>query len=207
MKTAKIARVLVALNIPVGVHNIIAQAKTLYAEIAANPGFFPVPDPTMAVANANLAKLEAAETVALTKAKGAVEARDLALRAVLDDMHHIKAYVQKMADANPTSAEAIIAASTLGVRKARVHSKQDLQAKHGTVSGTVHLVAKAVSPRAAYAWQVSLDQKTWTDVPQTMQAHTSVPNLPVGITHYFRSRSLTKSGTSDWSQIVSIVVT
>jgi hypothetical protein len=74
------------------------------------------------------------------------------------------------------------------------------------VSGTVNLVAKSAGTRAAYDWQYSTDQKTWTTLPMTLQAKTGVSGLTAGTTYYFRVQSLIKTGTENWSQIVSLMV-
>jgi hypothetical protein len=81
-----------------------------------------------------------------------------------------------------------------------------LGVKQGSVSGTVNLAAKAPAHRASYAWQYSTDQKTWTSVPQTLQAKTGVSGLTAGTTYYFRVQVLTMTGGGDWSQIVSLLV-
>ncbi len=40
--------------------------------------------------------------------------------------------------------------------------------------GSVKLIAKAVATRASYEWQYSIDQKTWTNAPSTLQAKTVI---------------------------------
>src|ERR1019366_3103058 len=198
----KVTKPVVALKLPRGVRNVIAQAKALIAAVEANPSMFAVPSPSLATAKANLAALEAAEIAASNRTKGAVETRDVALLAVLEDMKHFKSYVQGVADASPTNAEAIITTATMAAKKPPVRTKTDFLAKAGKVSGTALLVARAsANHRASYEWQWSLDQKTWNDSPPTLQAHTTVINLSVSVIHYFRYRVVTKSGPGDWSQI------
>jgi hypothetical protein len=69
----------------------------------------------------------------------------------------------------------------------------------GSVSGTALLVAPATH-RAAYEWQCSADGgKTWSVLPPTLQAKTSVTALQTGATVQFRYRSVTKTGAGDWS--------
>jgi len=70
----------------------------------------------------------------------------------------------------------------------------------------VNLAAKAPAKRASYNWQYSTDQKTWTSIPQTLQAKTGVSGLTVGTTYYFRVQALTMTGETDWTQVVSLVV-
>jgi uncharacterized protein (DUF2126 family) len=208
MKTAKVNRVLAALYIPPGVHNVVAQAKTIAAEVAANPGYFPSPSPSLAVINADIAAVDAAEIVAQTKAKGAVEIRDAKLRVLIEHLHALKTYVQQVANADHANAEAIITAAAMHVTKPKARAKQDLAVKQGKVSGTVTVTAKSGGPRATYYWQHSTDEKTWTDLPDTMQARFTMTGLAVPMMHYFRNRILTpKGGKSDWGQIVSLMVT
>ena len=92
------------------------------------------------------------------------------------------------------------------VRKTTLHDKAALGVKLGSVSGTVNLAAKAAATRAAYSWQYSTDQKTWTSVPPTLKAKTGIAGLTVGTLYYFRVQPLTKAGLEDWSQIVSLTV-
>jgi hypothetical protein len=67
-------------------------------------------------------------------------------------------------------------------------------------------VAKAVARTASYTWEYSTDQKTWTPVPPTMQAKTGLSGLTAGTTYYFRMQALTRTGTQNWSQVVSLLV-
>ena len=61
--------------------------------------------------------------------------------------------------------------------------------------------------RASYEWQWSGDGgKTWTNVPATLQAKTTVLGLPSGTVLQFRVRAVTRTGEGDWSQVVSVLV-
>jgi len=196
------------LSTPPPVHNVITHAKTIVSEVAANPKYFPAPSPALAVINADIAALEAAEIVAQTKAKGAVEIRDAKLRVLVEHLQALKTYVQQAANADHANAEAIITAAAMYVHKAKTGTKQDLAVKLGKVSGTVTVTAKSVGPRATYYWQHSTDEKTWTDLADTMKAKCTVTGLTVPMVHYFRNCTLTpKGGKSDWGQIVSLMVT
>jgi hypothetical protein len=92
------------------------------------------------------------------------------------------------------------------VRKVPKRSKAALRARNAGTSGTVVLEAKAVAHVATYYWQHSLDQTTWFDVPETMQASTVIEGLTSAQRYYFRFRTLTRSGASDFSQVVSLLV-
>jgi hypothetical protein len=95
----------------------------------------------------------------------------------------------------------------MDVRKVTLHDKPALSAKQGSASGTVTLSAKSAAVKAAYNWQYSTDQKTWTSLPQTLKAKTSVSGLTAATTYFFRSQALTpKGGEGDWGQATSLLV-
>jgi beta-xylosidase len=115
--------------------------------------------------------------------------------------------VQTVAQAaNPSNAEAIIQSAGMAVRKTTLHDKAAPAAKPGSASGTFNLAAKAAVTRAAYTWQYSTDQKTWTTMPATLKAKTGIAGLTVGTVDYFRVQALTKMALEDWSQLVSLMV-
>ena len=85
--------------------------------------------------------------------------------------------------------------------------KADLTTKPGKASGQVTLEAKAAKGKASYDWEYSTDGKTWTPLPTTLVAKTTVSGLTPLTTYSFRHRVLTqKDGQSDWHQIATLVV-
>jgi hypothetical protein len=68
------------------------------------------------------------------------------------------------------------------------------------------LAAKAVAPKAMYYWEHSLDQETWTSLPQTMLTRTEVSGLKAAQFYSFRFRTFTRAGWQDYSQVVSLLV-
>jgi hypothetical protein len=157
--------------------------------------------------SASLDALDAAETATQTRAKGTVEARDGARTTVVSALHDLKAYVQQVSDADRPNAEKIITSALMSVRRPPTHTKNDLVAKPGAVSGSVHLVARAASRRASYEWQWSSDGgKTWQTAPATLQARTTLTGLPVAATCQFRFRAVTKTGEGEWGQVIALLV-
>jgi hypothetical protein len=119
---------------------------------------------------------------------------------------HERNYVQEVADANPGTAQSIIESAGMGVRKVAVRTKADLAVRPGASPGSAHLTAKAAGKRAAYEWQYSTDQKTWTDAPTTLTAKTDIVGLTAGTTYYFRFQAVLKAGEGAWSHLVSLPV-
>jgi len=188
------------------VKNVIATSQNIATALTNNPSF-PSPNPPIATLQTDIAALNAAETAVLSRTKGAVETRNAKLAVVRSDLENLRTYVQTVAHAaNPSNAEAIIQSAGMAVRKVTLHDKAALAVKSGSVSGTVNLAAKAAASRASYAWQYSLDQKTWTSAPPTLKAKTGIAGLTVGTLYYFRMQPLTKTGVGDFTQIVSLMV-
>jgi hypothetical protein len=206
MRAVKISRSIAVINLGKSVPLVLAQAKAIVAEIAANPSIFITPNPPLAVLNSQIAALEAAHTAALSRVSGAVEIRNVKLQDLTQSLHTTRTYVEGIANADPSNAPATIKAAGLLVKKARAHTKQELAVKQGAIPGTVTILAKSAGTRATYSWQWSLDDKAWTDLPQTLKARTSMVNLAVGVTHYFRFRVLDKAGLGEWSDAVSLMV-
>jgi len=176
--------------------------------VTDNPTIIPSPNPSLAVLNADIASLDTAETAAKTRAKGAAADRNEKLAVVVSDVGLLRACVQKLVDANPENAASIAAAAGMSLKKAATRTKSDLTAKPSkTTSGTVSLVAKAAAKKASYQWEVSLDGgKTYTALPDTLKAKTSIANLTPGAVVSFRQRALTPAGSGNWSQVVSVMV-
>jgi len=120
-------------------------------------------------------------------------------------MRQLKAFTQGVADSDLLNAQALIESSGMNVARRTLRNKPELAAKLGKVTGAAGLYAKAVKGRASYQWEMSVDQKTWTDLPATVKASTSVSGLTPSTTYYFRFRTLTVAGLSDWSSVVSFI--
>ena len=205
MAAAVPVRPLVTLSLPKKIKSIISLAENIANAMNNNPSF-PTPTPPIATLLADIAALNTAETAVLSRTKGAVETRNAKLAAVRNDLENLRGYVQIVAGAGtPANAPAVIEAAGMTIRKVTTQDKPALAAKAGTVSGTIHLSAKAAGRTAAYDWQYSTDQKTWTTLPMTLQAKTGVTGLASGTTYYFRVQVLIRTGAENWSQIVSLM--
>jgi hypothetical protein len=199
-------RSFVALKLPLPVPQLLKVAQAIIAALTNN-ALLPNPTPPLAVLTAGVQKLDAAETATKTRAPGTVPLRNMARVALLADLHMLKAYVQQVADANPDNAASVITSAGMTVRKAPLRTKAQFAAKAGPISGTVHLVAKAAAVRSAYEWEWSADGgKTWTGVPATLQAKTTIIGLPVSTACQFRYKAVTKTGEGDWSLPVVLLV-
>jgi hypothetical protein len=135
MKTTKSPpRSLVALALPRSVPALITYAAQIVEACTHNPSF-PNPSPTLAVLTQAIADLQAAEAAALSRLKGAVQARDDKRSALVKLLELFKAYVQSVADANGETAPTVIRGAGLAVRKTPNRKPHVFAIKQGAVSG------------------------------------------------------------------------
>jgi len=196
-------RVHAAQKAPKQITAYIKQCRVIIDKSTGNPDL-PNPLEPLTLASAALDLLETAEQNALKGPKGAAQDRDAKLGVVRTRMRVVIAYVQTAADANPARARAIIESAGLTVVTRTPRRKPNLAAKYGTIPGRIVLEGKAVRG-ASYHWQMSIDQKTWTDLPESVKATLTVDGLTPATTYSFRFRTLTKDGLSDWSGAVSVI--
>jgi hypothetical protein len=173
-----------------------------------NASLFPFPKPPLAAIEAAIAAFADAQTATYTRAAGKVADRDARRRdldVLLDQICH---YVQQTADADREHATSIIEYSGIHVKKTRSLPRRVFTATSGRVSGQVILRAPRAGNRAGYEWEYSTDgMKTWVSLGFTVRASTTVDGIMPGATVYCRYRCVTKDGTGDWSDWVSIIVT
>jgi len=160
-------RIIVTLNLPDHVPDLIKRGRAIVQAMSANPTLAGAA-PSLASVTSEIDALEAAELTAESRAPGAVEVREAKRSDVAANLHQLKAFIQGVANADPASAEALILGAGMEVKKSPSHKKDDFEARHGDNSGDVLLIARAVSARASYQWRWSADQETWTTLPTTL---------------------------------------
>jgi fibronectin type III domain protein len=206
MTKRKASKPKAVLNLSRNPKDVLVFARHVVVCMTDNP-YFTSPNPPLTVLQTDIDALEASEAAVLTRAKGTAEARDADLATLKSHLEYERAYVQKVADADPANAEDIIASSGMSKKSVGSRTKGELGARQGSVSGLVELLAKSAGDRAAYSWQYGTDGETWTNLPPTMQASTTVSGLTPGVRYFFRVRVLAVAGLGDWSDVVSLIVT
>jgi hypothetical protein len=207
MTAPVVRRSIAALKLPKRVPDLISIVRGIVRAVTGNPAF-PSPVPSLAAVGAALADLEVAQAVAEMRGKGAAEARDQTLRALVALVQLLRAYVQNVGDADWENASGIIESAGMQVKRVGVRARREFAVKPGVVSGSVVLVTAAAAKRASYDWAVSADEsKTWQALPTTLQSETRLAGLQPGTTYWFRYRAVTKAGVGDWSQVVATMVT
>jgi hypothetical protein len=204
--TKSIHRSLASLSLPKAVPALITYAQGIVKGMTGNTSF-PTPNPTLASVTEAVTDLQTAETAVLARTKGAATVRNEKKTALVTLLQELRGYIQAQADANMENGASIIQSAGIAVKKTAVRAPRVFAAKPGAVSGTVKLMTNSAGHRASYEWQYSTNGgTTWTTMPTTLQAKTSLTGLTAGSTVEFKYRPVTKTGEGNWSQPVSLLV-
>jgi hypothetical protein len=200
-------RIIVVLNLPRLTNDLITYARAVNVALLGN-SHFPSPTPPLDVFAAHIGELEEAQTNAATKAKGTASLRDAKVLVVKEDLSQIRSYVQSVAVTQASLADAatVVESASMSIRKPTTLQIPEISAKSAGIPGKVLLAAKSQGASVVYSWEHSLDQATWTPIPNTMKARTEVSGLTSHSTYYFRYRTLTRAGQQEYSQVVSLLV-
>ncbi len=206
MKTKTPLHTLVVCSIPEPIAALVALGGFVVQKMTDNKVTFPSPYKALSLVTVDISALASAQADLKAK-KSDVATRDETKLLVISDLHQLRSYVQIIVSASPEHAATIAAAAGMRLRNQTLRSKSPLAAKPHTVTGEVHLVAKAAAGRVANEWQYSVDGKTWTSAPATASAQTTIGNLQTGVLTYFRHRPVSKAGPADWTAPISVFVT
>jgi hypothetical protein len=213
MKT--IQRIRIAMNLETEkVPALLPQATSIYNAFEANQTLFPSLPVSLATLLGQIHDLQTAEQATKTGTKGTVPVRDAKRAVLVTSLESLRMYAQSLCDANPEQAATIATAASMAVAKSPQHVKPVLQAKQGLQSGTVLLIANAtlligrgVRKRAIFNWEMSADGgKTWTPLPSTPLASTTVTGLTPLTTYAFRVSVTVSKTVGEWSQAVTLLV-
>jgi hypothetical protein len=198
-------RVRAALHKPTNAKALVIYVGLIIEKMTNNP-WFPQPFPSLAKVQTAAKALDVAQTNAQMRTKGLADERNAARKTLSNLLEQLRAYVEGVANENPESARAIIESAAMDAVMPRYPELAPFRVRL-KAPRTVHLACKAGHKGCHYYWQMSTDGgETWTDLPSTTQASTTVPRLVPGKTYWFRHRLLLRTGYTDWSDKISIVV-
>ena len=193
--------------------SVLGKAYAVLHGMGADVTRFSAPTPPLGTLKAQAAKVEATEQLVGTRVKASAAARNVQRQLLIGMLETECSYVQTLCDASPEEAVAIIQAAGLSVAATPVRNQAILKVKRGVPSGTVELDANATAlvgktgKKACFNWQWTTDGgQTFTSVPTTPYAKTTVANLPPLTRIGFRVSTTTLKGPDEWSQIVTTLV-
>ena len=204
MNTKMIKVITVALKFPKVVAIFLVYAKAIYMAMFENPLFVAFAA-KVAILNSDIIALDEAETgFKMVKPTHTFADRNAALEKVKADLRTLRNYVQELVDADPANAESIIESAGMSERQQASHGKLKNTVSDGVESGSVYLTGEGAGP---HDWRISTDGETWTLLPSSRTAKTTVFRLTPGVTYYFQNRRmLPNDERGEWSQSVKIMV-
>ena len=209
MATKHNPRVHPVLHQPTSVLAVIALAQGIRAALLAHSTTFPSPTPSIAQLESHIAALVMAQIAVAARTRGAAQARDAARDTVSADLKALRVYVERVANADPANAAAIVTGASMRVRKARGPTKRnDVDVRNGKLSGSVVATARVgTREKQSHEWQVSTDGgNTFTPLTATTQAKTTLTGLAVGSIVVVRHRAITTAGPTNWCLARPMVV-
>jgi hypothetical protein len=186
------------------VPQFLKECRVVVTRMTGNADFSNPPI-DLAVVASHLDDLQKSEELAFRGPVGAVADRDAKREIVRSDIRMLCAFVQNIADADLALGPTIILSAGLSIKKRPMWTKPSFAARYGDVPGKVVLDVRSVGRRASYHWQISTNQTDWTDLPETVESSTSVDGLTPATVYYFRYRTVTRRGLSDWGMVLSVI--
>ena len=191
---------------------VISRANIMYVAILAAIATFSATPITMAAFLLLIEAAQTAQTASASRAKGLAAVRNTKITPLWTAMNLLLVYVQGLVDqVDHQSGVALINQAGLVVGGVAGHVKKLFVATLDTTANVVHLVlnAKAFTgathKRVTFHWQISSDGKTWTSLPSTPYAKTSLPSPGPG-SYLFRAAATVGQTVLDWTPPIPLTI-
>jgi hypothetical protein len=199
MATSKIKITKAAIKMPTTIGDQLIRVQDIDKKLTGNTYIadgWSAGTLTQAIFKLNVTAFIDAEVDVKFHLPGAVALRESAFVTVKKDLDLIKAMVQGVANTMPTLAATIIESAGFFVAAQRGGQKRQNAAFNTEIPGTVLLTADGEGHRE---WEMSKDMINIIQLPATSTSKTTVPNLTLGDSWYFRSKKVdTKKNTYNW---------
>lgn len=169
---------------------------------------FPNPDVTLPEASDLVNRLEAANIAAQDGSHIAISAMHDVEAEVDTAFRKLASYVDRVADGHETT---ILSSGFHASKQPTPIFKSEFAVEHGSYSGSVKLVRKAVEGAKSYIWQHSKDmipesENDWLACGYSTRADMEVTGLTAGSKYWFRSAVITTVGITDFCAPVMKIV-
>jgi hypothetical protein len=209
--TFVIKKIIASLKMPRPTSRFLTRGTTICNALTNDSeGYFGVQpvNPTIAEVEEFLKDLKDANQDVKEKVKGAVGERAAKRVIASDGLLALKYYVQKIANADVENALAIVTSASMLVKGGnKANNKAALSAKNiKNALGSILINAKSKGRGIIYAWEVSLDNETFTAITPTKNCKTILRDQVEGQKLYFRYRVLKDGVYGKYSVLASVVV-
>ena len=199
----------VALKITrISVSAVIAKVESVLVKMKNNPNFIN-PNPPLATIDKENGELISA----LAKAKDGSKADKalvwVKLRKIRLSMNTLKSYVESTANNNAVTASEVIVSSGMDEKTFTPRKKRIFEVKNTNTSGTVKIWCPRTKKDFVFGFEYSLTpdiESSFVPVGFSPSASRTISKLISCKRYYFRWATITSAGTSDWSDVISIIV-
>ncbi len=195
-----------------GFNNLNVPSKVEHTRAIVNAmtgnAYFTTPNPTLAVISTNVNAVETAYIAQQSGAHGLLQVTQAKVHTLDLSLDLLLAYVDGIANANPTLAEAIILSANMQLWKANPAKQNGFRIKSSDNVGEVILRTDSAH-RATFtfeATQTPADEASWVTLSASTKASFIATELESGARYYFRVAKTDKDGQGEWSVVLNTVV-
>ncbi len=190
------------------VANVVETVESILSKMAGNANFT-TPNPSLASIGLEKDDLKATAAAAQNGSRAAKALVKVKLRILLLSMSTLRAYVQTVANTDASTAEQVALSSGMGVKRITPRGKRIFTVRNTTIPGQVKMFTGRVKHATAYDFEYK--KATDTDAGYVSagilpSATRTVSGLISTTPYSFRWCSISKTGRSAWSNIITIVV-
>jgi hypothetical protein len=189
------------------VPQIISESKAIVLGMTGNKNF-PTPAPTLADVTIAINNLEAAEVIALSRAKGAAAHKNSLMRTLELMLHQLIKYAEGVANNDPTNAQAIMTSIPLAIRKQPVQVNNGYRV-HPTKSVGELFIMTTRTANATYNFESTTDPAnvaSWASIYKGTKCKFVKTGLVSGTRYYIRVKVTDKKGESMPGNVLSSLV-
>jgi hypothetical protein len=207
LKPQKKMRVIVKLGLwKMSIAEKIAKIRFIILSLIGN-AWFPTPNPTATTVTTNVNNLEAAHLKAQGGGKDEIAAMRVAEAKLDMSLNLLAAYVESIANADPTNAEAIVLSAGMEVKGKGSKSNQEFSLTAGN-PGEIKITC-ASTANATYEIQMCTDftnEANFKRVYIGTKSKFVMKGLTPGTRYFFRFCAITKDGAQPWSVVKGLFV-
>ena len=195
---------------------VLGRAKLMDQGLANYANVFTTPNPPLAAFSNQITLTDKAQVAVGQGGKGLAEARDVQIDVLWDMMSSQLVYIQSVANAAGSPAQAVQTLKEGGVEvvlpggrnKAILAATQSLPGVPVVLDANAKvLLGENFHRKHLFNWEYTLNGTTFIALPTTPEATTTVSGLTALTTVGFRvAVTVTKSPMGPWSPVVSFLV-
>jgi hypothetical protein len=146
---------------------------------------------------------------ALSGTKGKVALRNTAEKKMKSSMKNLLSEVQVVCDNDPENAVSHIESLGISYRTREAVTKEDIEIRHGDISGSFVLLVRQPKGDFAVVWFFTTTpavEDSWKMADFSHNTHGFINGLVRGTTYHFRAKiSSSITGKTDWTHVVDIL--